>query len=221
MENAPEYAPQHVEDVTDTVQPHGPAHRPRTPERTGSNLYSTQDIANRYPDIGVKEVTIRTRWFEWLRRVAPEPLLKEGGKFTDLAAELFDDFAQKVKREGMDSNAWVADAKARFSQEWGNAGVIDGELMPEEVGNALALLQTQGSSLQTSYDQELAEIEALVAQLGEVEDDFSEAELNKFKAQGALRGLKRFKVETQAEIGIYNAMRQKRMQGDGGQEGRP
>jgi hypothetical protein len=153
--------------------------------------------------------------------VAPEPLLKKGGSYTDLAAQLFDDFAQRVKREQMDSKAWVEDAKARFSHEWGNAGVIDGELMPQEVGNALALLQTQGSSLQTSYDQELAEIEALVEQLGEVEDDFSEAELNKFKAQGALRGLKRFKVETQAEIGTYSTLRQKRMQGDGGREGQP
>lgn len=216
-----ENAPLHVEDVTETVQPHSTAHSSRAPQHTGENLYSTQDIANRYPDIGVKEVTIRTRWFEWVRRVAPEPLLKKGGSYTDLAAQLFDDFAQRVKREQMDSKAWVEDAKARFSHEWGNAGVIDGELMPQEVGNALALLQTQGSSLQTSYDQELAEIEALVEQLGEVEDDFSEAELNKFKAQGALRGLKRFKVETQAEIGTYSTLRQKRMQGDGGREGQP
>ena len=217
MENAPEYAPLHIEEVTGSVRSHTPAHTPGAPQRTGGNLYSTQQIADRYPDIGVKEVTIRTRWFEWLLKVAPEPLLKSGHLYTDLAAELFDDFAQKVKRERMDSKAWVEDAKARFSHEWGNAGVIDGELMPQEVGNALALLQTQGSSLQTSYEQELAEIEALVEQLGEVEDDFSEAELNKFKAQGALRGLKRFKVETQAEIGTYSALRQKRMQGDGGQ----
>jgi hypothetical protein len=220
MENAPEYAPLHIEDVTDTVRSHTPAHGNRTPQRTGDNLYSTQDIANRYPDIGVKEVTIRTRWFEWLRRVAPEPLLKEGGKYTDLAAELFDDFAQKVKREGMDSNTWVADAKTRFSHEWGNAGVIDGELMPEEVGNALALLQTQGSSLEVKLAAEMADIEAFVDQLSEVEDDFSEAELNMFKAKGAMRGVRRFKVETQAELGTYNLLKKKRMQ-ENTEEGQP
>jgi hypothetical protein len=224
MEDAPKYAPLHIEDVTDSVQPHAPAHSDRTPkptvERTGNNFFSTQEIADRYPDIGVKEGAIRTRWYEWLRRVAPETLLKQGGRYTDLAAELFDDFAQRVKREGMDSYAWVADAKARFSQEWGSAGVIEGEFMPDEVGNALALLQTQGSSLQTQLAAEMAELEAFVGQLGEVEDDFSEAELDMFKAKGALRGVKRFKVETQAELGTYNLLKKKRMQENTG-EGQP
>jgi hypothetical protein len=211
MENAPEYAPLHIEDVTDSAR----SHTERTPQRTGNNLYSTQQIASRYPDIGVKEGAIRTRWFVWLERVAPEPLLKQGGKYTDLAAELFDDFAQRVKREGMDSNAWVADAKARFSHEWGSAGVIDGEFMPDEVGNALALLQTQGSSLQSQLAAEMADIEAFVEQLGDVEDEFSQAELDMFRAKGALRGVKRFKVETQAELGTYNLLKKKRIQDTG------
>ncbi|MBD2110883.1 MULTISPECIES: hypothetical protein [Cyanophyceae] len=161
---------------------------------------------------------MKTRWYVWLERVAPEPLLKVGHQYTDLAAELFDDFAQRVKRDRMDSKAWVEDAKARFSHEWGNAGVIDGEFMPEEVGNALALLQTQGSSLQTQLAAEIADIEAFVDQLSEVEDDFSEAELNMFRAKGALRGVRRFKVETQAELGTYNLLKKKRMQEDTGQE---
>ncbi|WP_017301962.1 hypothetical protein [Nodosilinea nodulosa] len=220
MENAPEYAALHVEDVTDAVQPHTPAQGDRTPGRTGSNLYSSKQIAERYPDIGVKEVTIRTRWYVWLERVAPEPLLKSGHLYTDLAAELFDDFAQRVKRDGMDSKAWVEDAKARFSHEWGNAGVIDGEFMPDEVGNALALLQTQGSSLQTQLAAEMADLEAFVEQLGDVEDDFSQAELDMFRAKGAMRGVKRFKVETQAKLGTYNLLKKKRMQENTG-EGQP
>ncbi|MGB7313908.1 MAG: hypothetical protein WA939_13325 [Nodosilinea sp.] len=217
MENAPEYAALHIEDVTHTVQPHTPAHSDRTPGRTGNNLYSSKQIAERYPDIGVKEVTIRTRWFEWLRRVAPEPLLKSGHLYTDLAAELFDDFAQRVKRDHMDSKAWVEDAKARFSHEWGSVGVIDGEFMPDEVGNALALLQTQGSSLQTQLAAEMADLEAFVDQLGDVEDDFSEAEISMFQAKGALRGVRRFKVETQAELGTYNLLKKKRMQENTGE----
>lgn len=220
MENAPEYAALHIEDVTDSVQSHTPAQGDRTPGRTGNNLYSSKQIAERYPDINVKEVTIRTRWFEWLRRVAPEPLLKSGHLYTDLAAELFDDFAQKVKRDRMDSKAWVEDAKARFSHEWGSVGVIDGEFMPDEVGNALALLQTQGSSLQTQLAAEMADIEAFVEQLGDVEDDFSQAELDMFRAQGAMRGVRRFKVEVQAELGTYNLLKKKRMQDNTG-EGQP
>ncbi|QQE64149.1 hypothetical protein GFS31_08280 [Leptolyngbya sp. BL0902] len=207
MENGSQYAPLPVEDVTPGVQSHSPPHRGRT--------YSTQDIANRYPDIEVKASTVRTRWFEWLRRVAPEPLLKDGRRYTDFAADLFDDFAQRVKRDGMDSKAWVEDAKRRYAHEWSSVGVMDGELMPEEVGNALALVQTQGSSLQATYQQEMADIQAFVDQLNTAEDDFSEAELQRFKAQGALRGVKRFKVETQAEVSAYNALRQQRMQGKG------
>ncbi|MBD1876972.1 hypothetical protein H6F75_26155 [Nodosilinea sp. FACHB-131] len=220
MENAPDYAPLHIEDVTDTVQSHTPAQGERTLQRTGNNLYSSRQIAERYPDIHVKEVTIRTRWYVWLERVAPELLLKKGHLYTDLAAELFDDFAQRVKRDRMDSKAWVEDAKARFSHEWGSVGVIDGEFMPDEVGNALALLQTQGSSLQTQLAAEMADIEAFVEQLGDVEDDFSQAELDMFRAQGAMRGVRRFKVEVQAELGTYNLLKKKRMQDNTG-EGQP
>lgn len=215
MENASQHASEYIEVVSESVQPHGTPNTNCTPARTGGAPYSTQDIADRYPDIGVKEVTIRTRWFPWLTRVAPEPLLKVGGSYTDLAAELFDDFAQKVKRDGMDSKAWVEDAKQRYSHEWGSVGVIDGELMPEEVGGALALLQTQGSSLQTQLAAEMADLEAFVDQLSNVEDDFSEAELNMFRAKGAMRGVKRFKVETQAELGTYNLLKKKRMQDTG------
>ncbi|MBD2425404.1 hypothetical protein [Phormidium sp. FACHB-1136] len=215
MENGSQYAPLHVETVTPDVQPHSPPHSNRTPERTGAHTYTPKDIASRYPDIGVKEVTIRTRWFEWLRRVAPEPLLKNDHRYTALAAELFDDFAQRVKREDMDSKAWVEDAKRRYSHEWSSAGVIDGELMPEEVSNALALIQTQGNALQTTYQREMADIQAFVEQLNAAEDDFSEAELQMFKTKGAMRGVKRFKVETQAELGAYNALRHQRMQGTG------
>lgn len=216
MENGSQYAPLHIEDVTPDVQPYSsPPHSNRTPERTGPHTYTPKDIASRYPDIGMKEVTIRTRWFEWLRRVTPEPLLKDGGRYTPLGIELFDDFAQRVKRDGMNSKAWIEDAKRRYSHEWSSAGVIDGELMPEEVGNALALIQTQGNALETTYQQEMADIQAFVEQLNTAEDDFSEAELQRFKAQGALRGVKRFKVETQAELGTYNALRQQRIQGTG------
>jgi Asp-tRNA(Asn)/Glu-tRNA(Gln) amidotransferase C subunit len=220
MENAPEYASTHgesaLEDVRSHDEQHTPPHSNSTPERTGAP-YSAQRISQRYPDLKVKEVTIRTRWFPWLLKVAPEPLLKMKNGYTDLAVLMFDDFAQKVKRDGMKSEAWVEDAKARFSQEWGNAGVIEGELMPEEVGGALATLQTQGNNLQQAFQAELEDLQAFVDQLNEVDEDFSEAELQMFKAKGAMRGVKRFRVETQTELEIYNQLRQQRMKGQGGQ----
>jgi hypothetical protein len=56
-----------------------------------------------------------------------------------------------------------------------------------------------------------------VDQLNDVDADFSDAELQMFRAQGAMRGVKRFKIETQAELGTYNKLRQQRMNGQGGQ----
>jgi hypothetical protein len=220
MENASQNAPLHIEDVSEDVRshsaPHDPPHTPRTPERTGAP-YSAQKIAERHSDLKVKEVTIRTRWFPWLLKVAPEPLLKMKRGYTDLAMEMFDDFAQKVKRDGMKSEDWVEDAKARYAHEWSSVGVIDGELMPDEVGGALALLQTQGSSLQEQFQAEMEDLQSFVDQLNDVDADFSDAELQMFRAQGAMRGVKRFKIETQAELGTYNKLRQQRMKGQGGQ----
>ncbi|HEY9881811.1 MAG TPA: hypothetical protein V6D29_25395 [Leptolyngbyaceae cyanobacterium] len=220
MENASEHASTHGRSASGDVRSHTglhtQPHRDRTPNRTGAP-YSAQQIAQRHADLEVKEVTVRTRWFPWLEKVAPAALLKDKKGYTELAAEMFDDFAQKVKREGMDSKEWVADAKARFSQEWGNVGVIEGELMPDEVGGALATLQTQGSGLQQAFESELADLQTFVEQLNEVEEDFSDAELQMFKAKGAMRGVKRFKIETQTELEIYNQLRQQRMNGQGGQ----
>lgn len=133
MENASEHASTHGRSASGDVrshieqhtQPHSDRTPERTPERTGAP-YSAQQIAQRHADLKVKEVTVRTRWFPWLEKVAPLALLKDKKGYTELAAEMFDDFAQKVKREGMDSKEWVADAKARFSQEWGNVGIIEG-----------------------------------------------------------------------------------------------
>lgn len=76
------------------------------------------------------------------------------------------------------------------------SGSLRGELMPDEVGGALATLQTQGSSLQQAFEIELVDLQDFVDQLSEVEEDFSEAELQMFRAKGAMRGVKRFKIET-------------------------
>ncbi|MFE4108410.1 hypothetical protein [Almyronema epifaneia] len=170
--------------------------------------YTAQAIAN---ELGVSEATVRNRWFNWIVKVAPEALLKEGKGFTELARSLFAEFAQVPKQA---RQQWVVEAKAHYCQEWGSAGVIEGELVPDEVSGALALIQTQNSNLQQSLEVELADVQAFIEQANTAEVDFSEAELQAYKTAGAKRGIARFKLETQTELEVLNALRQQRMQGN-------
>ncbi|EKU97590.1 hypothetical protein Lepto7375DRAFT_6795 [Leptolyngbya sp. PCC 7375] len=160
--------------------------------------------------LGVSDATIRNRWYQWIVQVAPEPLLKQGSTYTELARTLFDEFS-RVKH--CDRNQWVANTKARYAHEWSNAGVIEGELMPDSVSSALALRQTQNGMMQQSIAAELADLENFVDQLAITEADFSEAELASFKAAGQRRGIMRYKLELQAEMDTYGHLKQRRMEG--------
>ena len=110
--------------------------------------------------LGVSDAT-RNRWYQWIVQVAPEPLLKQGSTYTELARTLFDEFS-RVKH--CDLNQWVTNTKARYAHEWSNAGVIEGELMPDSVSSALALRQTQNGMMQQSIAAELADLENFVDQ---------------------------------------------------------
>lgn len=172
--------------------------------------YPAHAIASRYPDIAPSEVTVRTRWFEWLTKVAPEQLLKtEKGSFTELAAELFDDFAQAVKRDKIKPDVWVASAKSRYSQEWESVGIIEAELMPDEVGGTLALMTTQNSAIETKNQQENTLILELIEQLGTATTHISESERQQWAANGKARGQERFKTEVVNEQSTYNDLKQK------------
>lgn len=187
---------------------HVRSHPGSTPSRTStaqSARYTAQQIADEH---GVKEVTIRTRWFNWLAQVAPEPLLKDKDGFTELARSLFSDFAQRVKTEGMKSKDWVMDAKSRYSQEWASARVIEGELLPPEVGGALATLQTQAGSLQQKGQELIERLQRLNEQAAATSMDFSQGEINLYRARGAVRGMERFEIEVTAELETYNKLRQ-------------
>ena len=175
-------------------------------ESHASARYTAQQIAQTH---NVGESTVRTRWFDWLVKVAPTELLKDSGGYTELARTLFEEFAGVEKR---DRNTWVTDAKSRYAQEWSNAGVIEGELMPDSVSSALALRQTQNGMMQQSIVQELADLEAFVDQLAVTEADFSEAELASFQTVGQRRGLMRYKLELQAEMDTYGHLKQRRIQ---------
>ncbi|NEP58724.1 MAG: hypothetical protein F6K31_17185 [Symploca sp. SIO2G7] len=169
--------------------------------------HTAQAIAEAY---NVSDSTIRNRWFPWLKKVAPESLLKSGKGYTDLAHTLFGEFAE-VKH--CDRDTWVTEAKSRYSHEWSNAGVIEGELMPDSVSSALALRQTQNGMMQQSIAEELADLESFVDQLAMTEADFSDAELASFKAAGQRRGMMRYKLELQAEMDTYGQLKQRRMGG--------
>ncbi|MBE9179121.1 hypothetical protein IQ268_11165 [Oculatella sp. LEGE 06141] len=179
--------------------------------RTPSAHYSAQQIAIEHEDLGIKEVTIRTRWFSWLTKVAPEPLLKTKQGFTELARTLFEDFAENVKRDGQSPEQWVQSAKSRYSHEWASAGVIDAELMPDQVGGALAMLQSKGNELQQRLADELEQLNEFVGQIADVDANFSQAEVDLHKARGAVRGIQRFKLETQSELEVYNQLRKQHL----------
>ncbi|MEM6840104.1 MAG: hypothetical protein AAF609_25130 [Cyanobacteria bacterium P01_C01_bin.120] len=106
----------------------------------------------------------------------------------------------------------MIDTKARYAAECSNAGVIEGELMPDSVSSALALRQTQNGMMQQSITQELADLETFVDQLAVTEADFSDAELASFQSAGQRRGMMRYKLELQAEMDTYSHLKQRRMQ---------
>jgi hypothetical protein len=173
--------------------------------------YSNADIAADHPDLVSSADTIRIRWFPWLEKVAPVELLKVDGGYTELAREMFADYAQAVKRDRLAPNDWVATTKDKYSQEWSNGGIFAGELMPDEVGSALAIAQ-QSAMVQGNQNQhEKTDLEDWIDDILSAEESFSEAELQAFRARGAKRGLARFKIETQTELEVYNELQKKRM----------
>ncbi|NEP15444.1 MAG: hypothetical protein F6J97_00905 [Leptolyngbya sp. SIO4C1] len=180
---------------------------PNVSAHTGGH-HTAQAIAQAY---NVSDSTIRNRWFSWLRKVAPEPLLKTKQGYTDLARSLFDEFAQV---ETCDRDAWVTDARARYSQEWSSAGVIEGELMPEEVGSVLALRQSQTTDIELAVAQQLQSLESLIDQVNAAEENLSQADLKAAVARGQQRAVMLYQAELQAELQTTNALRQRRIGSD-------
>ena len=177
------------------------------PAHTGGH-HTAQAIAEAY---NVSDSTVRNRWLPWLKKIVPESLLKSGKGYTDLARTLFGEFAE-VKH--CDRNAWVTDAKARYSHEWESAGVIEGELMPEEVGNVLALRETQTNELELSVAQQLQSLESLIDQANTAESNLSEADLKAAVTRGQQRAVMLYQAELQAELQTINSLKQRRMGGD-------
>ncbi|MFG6101650.1 hypothetical protein U2F10_05320 [Leptothoe sp. EHU-05/26/07-4] len=187
------------------IPEHNTPHTQSAVERTGAH-YSAKQLAE---ELETVSSTLRTRWFPWLKKVAPEQLLKTDQGYTELARALFFEFKTVDTKE---RDAWVVDAKHRYSQEWESAGVIEGELMPEEVGGVLAILSSQNTSSEIALQQELDDLDEFIHSLNQAESNFSDAEVARFRLNGAQRGVARFKIEAKAEAEVYNRLQQKRLE---------
>jgi hypothetical protein len=185
-------------------------------EQVEPRFYSAQFLADENQDLNVKADTIRIRWFnDWVTKVAPMQLLKNGqGKFTELGRSLLNSYAQRVKREGINPEDWIVEAKAHYAHEWESEGIIEGELMPEAVGGALAQIRQGTSSMENKITAKLAKLKEFKQQLGTARSNFSEAERKQFQARGVMRGLERFELETEAELATYNQLRQDFFEGE-------
>ena len=178
--------------------------------------YTAQEIAQTH---NVSESTVRTRWFEWLVKVAPAELLKDDRGYTELARTLFDEFADisndcdSPKERLRQRKSWVTDAKTRYSHEWASAGVIEGELVPEEVGSVLALRQTQTIEMELAVAQQMADLEAMIDQVNMAEVNLSETELRAATARGQKRAIVLHQAELQAELQTTNLLRERRLGG--------
>jgi len=182
-----------------TVQPYAQQYTERT--------YTAAEIATEH---GVSDATVRNRWFKWLEKVAPAQLLKDGKSYTELAHTLFAEFAVVDQKE---RHAWVADAKQRYGSEWSNVGVIDCEVMPDNVGGTLALIQSNLSFANQSLTAELSEVTDFISRLNTADADFTEAEVEGWAANGARKAVAQFKTEEIARAQTLNALRQQRLQG--------
>lgn len=186
------------------TQPYIEAKAQTYTERT----YTAKEIAFEH---GVTDATVRNRWFDWLEKVAPAALLKSGKSYTELAHTLFGEFANVDKQE---RHAWVADAKSRYASEWGAVGITDCEIMPDNVGNALALIQTNLAASSQALTLELSQLDDFINQLNATDETYSQAEVESWAAAGAKKAVAQFRTEEVAKAQTLNALRQKRMGGE-------
>ncbi|MEL6160125.1 MAG: hypothetical protein AAFR18_12990 [Cyanobacteria bacterium J06627_32] len=176
-------------------------------EACSSRTYTAQEIAQTHK---VKNVTVRTRWFKWLEKVAPTALLKTEHGYTELARSLFSEFASVDQRE---LPAWVADAKRRYSHEWESAGVIDCEVIPENVGGTLALISANNESLQAKIALELSQTNQLIDAMNAADSNLSEAQQQAAIARGTHQAIQAFQLEETVKAKVLNELRQRRLAG--------
>ncbi|NEQ27687.1 MAG: hypothetical protein F6K28_53560, partial [Microcoleus sp. SIO2G3] len=155
-----------------------------------------------------KAGAIRTRWYPWLAKVAPEPLLKTEQGFTELARSLFADYADKVKQQQIKPDRWVEDAKSRYAPEWQSAGVIEAEVLPPEVGGTLALASVQVSTLTQQGEARKARLLKLIEQNRSAEVNLSQTRREIAEQRGINAAMDEFEIEMTAKTQTLNQLRQ-------------
>jgi len=213
---------QHIEThdsrASDAQEAHTAAQAAHMPECIEGELiegapYSGKQLAD---ELEIGESTFRTRWLDWLLKVAPIELLKTDDGYTELARSLALEFKQ-VPSKKAHRDRWVTEAKERYSREFMPDGITP-EGVSEKLGGALALLRDQGNKMQTAADEHLAELQALIESQSQVEAEFDEAEIAAMRAAGAKRGVMRFQIEAEEEDAAYYQLRKLRSQKRGGQK---
>lgn len=74
----------------------------------GSTLFTATALAD---ENEIASVTLRTRWFPWIGKVAPEAVLKQNGRYTALARLLFAHYRAEVAEGAAEAAVWVEATK--------------------------------------------------------------------------------------------------------------
>jgi hypothetical protein len=218
MQSQPDFQPQESNVVPLTVVPSHPITPPNStapavrpaPDRTEpaqpAAPYTAVFLAK---ECGISDVTLRTRWFKQVCQAVPKSQLKEGRGFTDLARELFQDYAQTVATGQISVDAWIDLQKQKYAHEWAQdeVEVVNAELVPEIATTSLALLKTTNLSLSEQMKVQLAQVQQFSQSLEVMETEFSEQELEAIRMRGAMRGMQRFQIEEQSALEVYHGLR--------------
>jgi hypothetical protein len=198
-----------------------PSHFPAPPNSTAPAVLPALDRTETTPptapytaiflarENNIADVTLRTRWYRQLCEVAPESALKANRGYTDLARQLFRSYAETVASGNLSVHAWIAQEKQNHTHEWAQAEaeIISAELVPDEATVSLSTLRTSNQQLQQQMETQMAKLQQFAQSVDDLQTEFSAQDLERFQMNGALRGMKRFEVETQAELQTYHSLR--------------
>jgi len=120
-----------------------------------------------------------------------------------LARSLFTEFS---KVPASDRKLFISDAKARYSHEWGPAGVTDCELMPESAGEALALFSQGNLSLESAMNAAMDSAIQLSEAMEYNQAQIDQAELQRWATEGSMKGIARYQITTAAAARTYSEL---------------
>ena len=137
------------------------------------SLYTAQELATQF---NVRSVTVRTRWFEWLKKVAAIDRLKSGSRYTELSKVLFADYSDRASDSKMKGEDWVAEVKPQYEAIAANqAQPVNVEVLPVE-GGSLAVAESTLAKGDELLDVLRSQRDALLQEVGINLEDASASE---------------------------------------------